>query len=200
MLLRPAWFSALSRARSLLSLPFLLPFPFVVLHNEPHIYSCPSLFFIVDVHECAETSVLVLEPEVRAYSVVSLRRSSLFCTLTSVRRYFCSFFPPAPFDLASLSLEHFFTLARCSPCSPNQPNGRWFAITQVTYRAYPTIERFYITRAPTITAYLFFTFNLCRPSRILVLCHAYHSFFSSPVFFFNLPNPRSHVWAYSLPF
>lgn len=38
--------------------------------------------FVASVYERAETSVLVLEPEVRAYSVVSLKSSSLFCTLT----------------------------------------------------------------------------------------------------------------------
>lgn len=47
----------------------------------------PCTLLTRSIHEFVEMSVLVLEPEVRACSVVSSRSSSLFCTMTSV--YLC---------------------------------------------------------------------------------------------------------------
>ena len=81
----------------------------LVLLNEPYIRSLA--FFIASVHKCAETSVLVLEPEVRAYSVVSLKSSSLFCTLTSVCMFpflFSPLPPPPSLPFSFLASPHPF--------------------------------------------------------------------------------------------
>lgn len=69
--------------------------------------SCTSL--TRSIYEFVEMLVLVLEPEVRACSVVSSRSSSLFCTMTSV--YFCFslsyvrvlFYPPPRTHSSSFS-------------------------------------------------------------------------------------------------
>ena len=188
---------------TLVSFFSLLPrFLLLVLLNEPYIRSLA--YFIACVYKCAETSVLVLEPEVRAYSVVSLKSSSLFCTLTSVHvsTAFHSFpylFPSAvSFDLLYLTPLCPISLAWKKSEKPTKRT--WFAITRVTYRAYPTIERFYITCAPIIMAYLFFTFNVYRSSRILVSCHVLSfCFFFSPFFiffffYFYSFALRVHVW------
>lgn len=85
----------------------------------------PRTFYQEYIHEFVEMSVLVLEPEVRACSVVSSRSSSLFCTMTSV--YFCFFlhilyiflFIPLAFILSfypSLPYHSFASHPSLPPC------------------------------------------------------------------------------------
>lgn len=69
--------------------PFPIPSVPIVHLNEDYVYAS-YFFFTKSIHEFVEMSVLVLEPEVRACSVVSSGSSSLFCTMTSV--YFCFFY------------------------------------------------------------------------------------------------------------
>lgn len=143
-------------------------------------------------------SVLVLEPEVRACSVVSSRSSSLFCTMTSV--YFC--FPPScarlpflsapPLPLAPLSSLLLFVfpppcrLACAHPRSPlpYRPPCRQIkpfssrihaSRTELTRRSRAFLC--YI-RAPAYNRLFIFYVNVHCPSRILVPYHAY--FFPFP--------------------
>lgn len=124
-------------------------------------------------------SVLVLEPEVRACSVVSSRSSSLFCTMTSV--YFCFFyvlyiflsiphlaplypffrFPflpaihsPSPYPptilLAPCCREYASPLAKLNHFHSWTHTSR----TELTRRSRASL---YVIRAPALIAYLFFT-------------------------------------------
>lgn len=148
-------------------------------------------------------SVLVLEPEVRACSVVSSRSSSLFCTMTSV--YFCFspscvcllFYPPPRTHSSSFS---------CLPaCLPACRSPAPFPLLNAPYRPLPhgaasasrQIKSFssrihtsrteltrrsraflcYI-RAPAYNRLFIFYVNVHCPSRILVPYHAY--FFPFP--------------------
>lgn len=122
-------------------------------------------------------SVLVLEPEVRACSVVSSRSSSLFCTMTSV--YFCFplsrvrllFYPPPCTHSSSFSSFSRFPAVRLLPSSlPSAPRGaaprRPLAKLNHFHREYirhvqnlpDDRERSYVISAHQhIIAYLFFT-------------------------------------------
>lgn len=152
-------------------------------------------------------SVLVLEPEVRACSVVSSRSSSLFCTMTSV--YFC--FSPSSVRLLFYPppRTHFFLLfVFLPPCRLPPP----FPLPSAPYRPLPhgaasasrQIKPFssrihtsrteltrrsraflcYI-RAPAYNRLFIFYINVHCPSRILVPYHAY--------FFFPPIHPRPSI-------
>lgn len=122
-------------------------------------------------------SVLVLEPEVRACSVVSSRSSSLFCTMTSV--YFCFplsrvrllFYPPPCTHSSSFSPFSRFPCRSSPPFSlPSAPRvaapRRPLAKLNHFHREYirhvqnlpDDRERSYVISAHQhIIAYLFFT-------------------------------------------
>jgi len=83
------------------------------------------------IYEFVEMLVLVLEPEVRACSVVSSRSSSLFCTMTSV--YFCFslsyvrvlFYPPPSHPFFLLPFLRFpASLPSCVRLLPSRCRAR----------------------------------------------------------------------------
>lgn len=152
-------------------------------------------------------SVLVLEPEVRACSVVSSRSSSMFCTMTSV--YFCFspscvrllFYPPPRTHSSSSS---WFSSPPCrSPPSFPLPSAPYWPLPRGAASASRQIKPFssrihtsrteltrrsraflcYI-RAPAYNRLFIFYVNVHCPSRILVPYHAY---------FFPPSHPRPSI-------
>lgn len=138
-------------------------------------------------------SVLVLEPEVRACSVVSSRSSSLFCTMTSV--YFCfslsctSSFPSAPSHPFTPFLRFPSLPAVLSRDSSSPAADR--AAASVSRQIKPFSSRIHTSRteltrrsraflcyirAPAYNRLFIFYVNVHCPSRILVPYHAYFFF------------------------
>lgn len=162
------------------------------------------------IYEFVELLVLVLEPEVRACSVVSSRSSSLFCTMTSV--YFCFslsyvrvlFYSPPRTHSSSFSSFSYLPTS-CSPppfllpSAPYRPLPHGAA--SISRQIKPFSSRIHTSRteltrrsraflcyirAPAYNRLFIFYVNVHCPSRILVPYHAY---------FFPHPRP-----AYPLPF
>lgn len=148
------------------------------------------------IYEFVEMLVLVLEPEVRACSVVSSRSSSLFCTMTSV--YFCFslsyvrvlFYPPPRTHSSSFSSFSCLPAVRLLPsCCRARHIGRCrMAPHRVSRQIKPFSSRIHTSRteltrrsraflcyirAPAYNRLFIFYVNVHCPSRILVPYHAY---------------------------